>query len=80
MDSKNINIKNKLIQKIYDTKFIENPKHFPGELKASYNINKGEQIVLCIVDYSNMVIYDLNTLMYYEDISNTINIFSKLNK
>lgn len=50
--------------KIRSTRFIENPKKKPEPNLTSYSVNKGEKIVLCIYDYENEKIYDMNTLLY----------------
>ena len=51
-------------KKIYKTKFSQNKKKFPKPNLISYNINKGEEIILCIYDYTTEKFYDMNTLIY----------------
>ena len=60
----NKDIQKKLVERTSNTQFKENNKKFPPENETSYTVNKGHQIVLCLVDYNNMQIYDMNTLMY----------------
>ena len=64
-----VNSKNKMyidniLNRIYDTKFIQNQNKFPKKNATSYSVNKGDKIVLCLYDYTNKVMYDFNTLMY----------------
>lgn len=53
-----------LKRSIYNTQFVQNINKFPQKNVTSYSVNKGEKIVLCIYDYKNNYIYDLNTLLY----------------
>lgn len=53
-----------LKKNIYKTKFSQNIKKFPKKNLISYNINKGEEIILCIYDYNENKFYDINTLIY----------------
>ena len=60
----NKEIKKKLEDRTQNTEFMENAKKFPPKKETSYTVNKGDRIVLCVVDYATMELYDMNTLMY----------------
>lgn len=60
----NKEIKKKLEDRTQNTEFMENAKKFPPKKETSYTVNKGDRVVLCVVDYSTMELYDMNTLMY----------------
>ena len=44
----------------------ENPRKFPKKNMTSYSVNKGDKIVMCIIDYrySPPIPFDMNTIMY----------------
>lgn len=69
IENMNINSTNKIFierikKKIYKTQFIENKNKIPKKNSTSYNINKGEKIILCIYNYQITEFYDINTIIY----------------
>lgn len=64
LETTNKDIYQKLKNRMKNTVFRENNVRLPKNNETSYSMNKGEELVLCVVNYKNMKIYNMDILFY----------------